>query len=212
LRPHAGLLRADRQPDRRRGQVHRHGRLRASEEDHLGQREGDAPSRADAAGEGSPRRRGGPPDHRRGDGHGHLEAPQVRAAQAADPAGHAGGRGRHDRPDGARTRVSRFLEPFLREYDVEMDATRRMLERVPEARLEWKPHAKSKSLGELATHLTELPRWGERLREDTFVVGSEQAPPMKTSREFLSRYDSNVATSRAAIAAMSDDDLKSEFT
>jgi len=108
--------------------------------------------------------------------------------------------------------VSRFLEPFLREYDVEMDATRRMLERVPEARLEWKPHAKSKSLGELATHLTELPRWGERLREDTFVVGSEQAPPMKTSREFLSRYDSNVATSRAAIAAMSDDDLKSEFT
>ena len=108
--------------------------------------------------------------------------------------------------------MSIFLEAFLREYDVEMDTTRRMLARVPEARLDWRPHAKSKSLRELATHVMEIPRWGERLREETFVVGSMQAPPMRTAEDFLKRFDSNVTDNRAAIAAMSDADLGSEFT
>ena len=49
---------------------------------------------------------------------------------------------------------------FLKEFDPEMAATRRMLERVPASKVDWKPHAKSKSLGELATHIAELPRWG----------------------------------------------------
>lgn len=108
--------------------------------------------------------------------------------------------------------MSGFLEAFLREYDVEMDSTRRMLARVPESRLDFRPHTKSKSLGELATHVTELPRWGERLRDGTFVVGSAQAPPMKTAEDFLARFDSNVVESRAAIAAMKDPDLAEEFT
>jgi len=108
--------------------------------------------------------------------------------------------------------VSAFLEAFLREYDVEMDTTRRLLARVPDSRLDWKPHPKSKSLGELATHVTELPRWGERLREGTFVVGSAQAPPMKTAEDFLKRFDRNVSENRSAIAALEDSDLGEEFT
>ncbi|HKF42707.1 MAG TPA: DinB family protein [Thermoanaerobaculia bacterium] len=108
--------------------------------------------------------------------------------------------------------MSAFLEAFLREYDVEMDTTRRLLARVPDSRLDWKPHPKSKSLGELATHVTELPRWGERLREGTFVVGSAQAPPMKTAEDFLKRFDRNVSENRSAIAALEDSDLGEEFT
>ena len=56
--------------------------LRPGEEDHLGQREVDAPPRAHAPREGSSRRRGGPPDPRRGDRHGHLEAAQVRVRRS----------------------------------------------------------------------------------------------------------------------------------
>jgi uncharacterized damage-inducible protein DinB len=108
--------------------------------------------------------------------------------------------------------VSAFLEAFLREYDVEMDTTRRLLARVPESRLDWKPHPRSKSLGELATHVTELPRWGDRLREGTFVVGSAQAPPMKTAQDFLERFDRNVRENRSAIASLKDSDLGEEFT
>ena len=52
-----------------------------------------------------------------------------------------------------------IAEAFLPEFDAEMATTRRLLERLPADKLDWKPHAKSRSLGEMATHVTELPRW-----------------------------------------------------
>ena len=108
--------------------------------------------------------------------------------------------------------MSSFLEAFLGEYDVEMDTTRRMLARVPEAHLDWKPHRKSKSLGELATHLAELPRFGMRIQRDEFAAGSDVPPPMKSAQELLARFDDNVRASRQSIGAMSDDALEREFT
>ncbi len=105
-----------------------------------------------------------------------------------------------------------FVESFLQEFDVEMAATRRMLERLPVSRLDWKPHAKSKSLSELATHLVELPRFGLRIQKDEFAAGSEKAPAMRTAAEFLARFDENVRASRQAIAGMSETDLERDFT
>src|SRR6266542_1070186 len=99
-------------------------------------------------------------------------------------------------PDALRVLMS-FAETFLEEFDTEMAATRKMLERVPAASLDWKPHTKSKSLGELATHVTELPRFGLRIRSDA---------------DFLARFDENVREAREAIAAMSEEDLSRDFT
>lgn len=48
--------------------------------------------------------------------------------------------------------------PFLQELAMEAATTRRVLERVPESRLTWHPHAKSMSLGQLALHVATLPR------------------------------------------------------
>jgi hypothetical protein len=53
-----------------------------------------------------------------------------------------------------------IAESFLPEFDAEMSNTRRILERVPADKWDWKPHAKSRSLGELATHVGELPALG----------------------------------------------------
>jgi len=102
-------------------------------------------------------------------------------------------------------------ESFLPEFDAEMAATRRLLERIPADRLDWKPHAKSRSLGELATHVTETPRWGLRFEAPSFQVGSEKAPALTTSAEFLARFDQNVARGRASIARKSDDEMAEEF-
>lgn len=103
-------------------------------------------------------------------------------------------------------------ESFLPEFDAEMATTRRLLERVPADRLEWKPHAKSMSLGSLATHVTELPRWGLRFEALQWQVGNEKAPPMKSAAEFLARFDENVAGSRASIARKTDEEMQQEFT
>jgi len=105
-----------------------------------------------------------------------------------------------------------LINEFLKEFDSEMATTRRVLERLPMDRLAWKPHPKSKSMGELATHVAEQPRWGLRIQGEEFAVGSEKAPQMSTIDQYLSRFDENARSGRAAIAAMSEDQLARDFT
>jgi uncharacterized damage-inducible protein DinB len=67
-------------------------------------------------------------------------------------------------------------EGLLAEFDHEMGTTRKLLERVPDEKLSWKPHDKSMSLGGLATHLGNLPQWGGTiLNEASFDLAA--APP-----------------------------------
>ena len=54
----------------------------------------------------------------------------------------------------------RFVDVLLAEFDRETALTRRLLARMPGDRLEWQPHARSRTLGGLAVHLAELPAWG----------------------------------------------------
>jgi uncharacterized damage-inducible protein DinB len=51
-------------------------------------------------------------------------------------------------------------EGLLAEFDHEIGTTRKLLARLPDDKLSWKPHDKSMSLGALATHLGMLPAWG----------------------------------------------------
>ena len=53
-----------------------------------------------------------------------------------------------------------IAEALLPEFDHEMGVTRRLLERVPEDKFAWRPHAKSYSMIELATHVATIPFWG----------------------------------------------------
>ena len=100
---------------------------------------------------------------------------------------------------------------FLPEFDAEMASTRKLLERVPVDRLEWRPHPKSRTLGELATHVTETTRWGMRLEKDSFQVGSEKAPALASTADFLERFDANVSGSRAALARLPDEAMGRDF-
>jgi uncharacterized damage-inducible protein DinB len=81
---------------------------------------------------------------------------------------------------------------LLAEFDHEMGATRRLLERVPDEKLSWKPHDKSRSLGALATHLTALPDWGGTILNDACfdLAAGLPAAREKTSRaELLAAFD-----------------------
>ena len=51
-----------------------------------------------------------------------------------------------------------IVDALLPEFDHEMTVTRKLLERVPDDKLEWKPHPKSMTLGQLASHIAMLPR------------------------------------------------------
>ena len=85
-------------------------------------------------------------------------------------------------------------DTLLTEFDHEMAATRRLIERLPDEKLAWKPHAKSYSLGGLATHLANLLLWAGRiLNEDSFDLAVELPRNSEiTSRaELLSTFDAH---------------------
>jgi uncharacterized damage-inducible protein DinB len=107
-----------------------------------------------------------------------------------------------------------LVDALMPEFDHEMTLTRKLLERVPDDRLDWKPHAKSMSLGQLATHLATLPRWGAiTITESEFDVAGNPVNPAITSRaEMLSTFDGLVAGTRAALAGKSDAELMAPWT
>jgi uncharacterized damage-inducible protein DinB len=91
---------------------------------------------------------------------------------------------------------------LLAEFDHEMATTRKLLERVPEERLSWKPHAKSMSLGGLATHLANLPHWGGTILNESFFDLGASPPNLqeKTSRaDILAAFDDTTRSARASL-------------
>ena len=91
-------------------------------------------------------------------------------------------------------------DALLAEYDHEMGTTRRLLERVPEDKLAWKPHDRSRSLAELATHLANIPRWGGTiLNEPSFdLAGGPPHAEERTSRAgILQLFDEATKQTRA---------------
>ena len=107
-----------------------------------------------------------------------------------------------------------LVDALLPEFDREMSTTRKVLERVPDDRFDWKPHAKSFSLGELAGHIANLPTWGEEaLTKSEIDVGNGQRPTAPPSRAaMLKSFDRNVATVRAALAGKTDPELMAIWT
>ena len=66
------------------------------------------------------------------------------------------------------------------DLESELATTRRMLERVPNGNNDWRPHAKSRTLGELATHLARLPGFGLLMATRNEFDGLAPRPPEPT--------------------------------
>jgi len=102
-----------------------------------------------------------------------------------------------------------MVDAMLPEFDHEMSVTRKLLERVPEDKADWKPHAKSMSLGQLAQHVATLPQWGSMtLKQQEFDLGANPPnEPIRTRAELLSTFDRLVADTRGALAGKTDAEL-----
>ncbi|HXH06889.1 MAG TPA: DinB family protein [Vicinamibacterales bacterium] len=107
-------------------------------------------------------------------------------------------------------------DALLAEYDHEMGTTRRLLERLPEGALGWRPHPRSYSLGELASHLAQIPMWAARIAAHTeFDLGGgppTRPTPATSRQEVLEQFDRHVADARAQLAGRSDTELALPWT
>jgi uncharacterized damage-inducible protein DinB len=102
-----------------------------------------------------------------------------------------------------------LVDALLPEFDHEMTVTRKLLERVPDGRLDWKPHQKSYSLGQLAQHVATIPMWGSMtLNESELDLGgTPQLEPLTSRTGILALFDDNVSRTRAALVGKSDGEL-----
>ncbi|MSO56928.1 MAG: DUF664 domain-containing protein [Acidobacteria bacterium] len=111
-----------------------------------------------------------------------------------------------------------IAESMLPEFDHETATTRAMLERVPEEKAAWKPHAKSMSLGQLAMHIANIPQWVsitlERTEFDTNLPSGQRATPpaFESGAHLLLAYDEGVTAARAMLARTSDGDFMVPWT
>jgi len=93
------------------------------------------------------------------------------------------------------------VESILTEFREEVPATRRALERIPPDKLAWKPHQKSRSLGELAMHIAGIPGMAERVANfDEFTPGSVPPPSANSMEEIRATFEKNVRTAEEVLS------------
>jgi len=99
------------------------------------------------------------------------------------------------------------METMLNELHQEAATTRRLLERVPEDKLSWRPHRKSMSLGQLALHVASIPGDLARLAQlDEFDAAQANFDPANPNsvKEVLNALDASLGTAEEYLRRISD--------
>src|SRR5262249_2868009 len=87
-----------------------------------------------------------------------------------------------------------YSETLLPEFDHEMSNTRKVLERIPDDKLDWQAHPKSRTIGWNANHVADLPNWLVLVLAETSLdiapVGGEpySTPKLGSRREILELF------------------------
>jgi uncharacterized damage-inducible protein DinB len=107
-----------------------------------------------------------------------------------------------------------LVDSLLPEFDHEMGITRRLLERVPDGRIDWKPHDRSWTLGQLAQHVVTLPMWGSitLLQSGLDLAATPEQTPLRTQAALLSAFEARVKETRAALVGKTDAELMARWT
>ncbi len=101
------------------------------------------------------------------------------------------------------------------DLEMELATTRRMLERVPNGKDDWRPHAKSRTLGELATHVAQLPGFGILMATRDEHDGLAQRPPerkLANSAERVKLFEELSTQLRSILQQMSWEHATSPWT
>jgi uncharacterized damage-inducible protein DinB len=100
----------------------------------------------------------------------------------------------------------KIIDGLLAELDQEAETTRRVLERIPQEHLSWKPHPKSFSLGQLALHVATVPGNVAELAANDLVANLPAfiQPEAATAAELVPTLNESVAKARRALGGFDD--------
>ena len=106
-------------------------------------------------------------------------------------------------------------QAMLKEIEYEGQQTKKMLERVPFDKFDWKPHDKSRPLGKLATHVAEIPRWTSRIlssSEFDFATFKPTPSEINSTNDLVKLSEDILQKALSDLQAASDEELMSIWT
>ena len=100
------------------------------------------------------------------------------------------------------------------DLDSELASTRKVLERFPSEKGDWRPHAKSRTIGQLAVHVAQLPGLGISILTQEFLdaFARPAAPELGTAADLVAHFDQNVQAFLDALANSNADDLNKTWS
>jgi uncharacterized damage-inducible protein DinB len=108
-----------------------------------------------------------------------------------------------------------LIPMLLKEMEQEAQTTRKMLQRVPNDKYNWKPHPKSMTLQRLATHVAELPAWVTMTlaTDELDFAKNEYAPEIiNNTEELLAYFEKNLESGKESLENATDEDLLPNWT
>ena len=99
-----------------------------------------------------------------------------------------------------------LADTLLQELEQEAQTTRRLLERVPNDRLDWRPHLKARTLGQLALHVAMVPGGvAEFVASPSPAQAPQfQDPSPKSASELMPALDDSIARAKKALGGLDD--------
>ncbi|MGI9035947.1 MAG: DinB family protein [Pyrinomonadaceae bacterium] len=103
---------------------------------------------------------------------------------------------------------------LINELQHEAATTRKILERVPAEKFDWKPHEKSMAMGRLATHVADMFSWfpGTLERDEIDFANGYDEPKPATTEELVALLDKNAAAAKESLQKMEDAGFMKEWT
>ena len=108
-----------------------------------------------------------------------------------------------------------MLQTFLKELQQEALTTRKMLALVPEDKYQWKPHPKSMTMQNLATHIAELPTWivmTLNTSELDFAAAPYTPQQITVTKDLLAFFEKSLAEGKAALETAREEQLDEPWT
>ena len=106
-----------------------------------------------------------------------------------------------------------IIDSLLSEFDQEAQTTRRVLERIKDEHLNWRPHRKARTLGELALHIASVPgAVAELAMKDEVQAPTFVDPVPHSAQEVLKTLDESIEKAKKTLAGVSDEVLLSSWS
>jgi uncharacterized damage-inducible protein DinB len=104
---------------------------------------------------------------------------------------------------------------IIREMEHEGAQTKRILERIPVDKFNWKPHEKSKEIGLLAIHVAQIPSWASRAlasSEFDMTTMKREVPEIKTADDLVKISEDNIRKAVEDLQNASDEAMMAMWT